>query len=70
MLTVNKGFFETLAAKGRTEGAAAKSGTAMTAGDDGDLDADALEGAGWCVYGVDEFGVQGDRISSRASEWG
>eukprot|EP00798_Chlamydomonas_sp_ICE-L_P024535 gene24536-10140_t len=41
LLTVNKGFFETLAAKD-----AVTSGTAAVAGM-GELDADALEGAGW-----------------------
>ncbi|MEW5314346.1 MAG: hypothetical protein WDW38_005854 [Sanguina aurantia] len=47
LLTVSKGFFETLAAKGGASAAGAKAGGAASASAPAELDAAALEGAGW-----------------------
>eukprot|EP00197_Chlamydomonas_leiostraca_P002770 CAMPEP_0202857082 /NCGR_PEP_ID=MMETSP1391-20130828/157_1 /ASSEMBLY_ACC=CAM_ASM_000867 /TAXON_ID=1034604 /ORGANISM="Chlamydomonas leiostraca, Strain SAG 11-49" /LENGTH=1227 /DNA_ID=CAMNT_0049535841 /DNA_START=68 /DNA_END=3751 /DNA_ORIENTATION=+ len=47
LLTVSKGFFETLAAKGKAMEAAKGSGAAAAAAAAGELDEAQLEGAGW-----------------------
>ena len=62
MLTVTKGFFELLAAKGRAEAAAAakgSGGTTGTAAIAGGLEEGALEGAGWGEEDLDLGGGDG-----------
>lgn len=76
LLTVTKGFFELLAAKGRAEAAAAKGGAAGAADVGAGLEDGALEGAGWGGDDLDldlgggAAGAKGDGEEGEAGEGG